>query len=56
MSDVHMILIVKPNPFTDPAAIADVELPRKLNSRTWSENYSRTDLSTEKTENPDAKA
>lgn len=38
----YVILIVKPDTFTDPAAIRDMELPWKLHSRAGPENNTCT--------------
>lgn len=47
MADSHLVLVVEPDAFADPAAGAYFELPGKLDPRSRAEDDSRTDLCAE---------
>ncbi|WP_236900805.1 hypothetical protein [Cryobacterium arcticum] len=51
----HLVLVVKPDALSDPGAITDVQLPRKLDSGPRAEDDAITDLSAEQSQSTDTK-
>jgi hypothetical protein len=54
--DVHVVLIVEPHTFTDPAVLADMELPGEADTGPGAEDNPVRNLGTERLQHGSAKA
>lgn len=52
MPNVDVILVVKPDAFTDPASVSNMKFPRKFHAGMGSENNILANLRTKEPENP----